>query len=182
MAISKSKNANKSKKRNILKDAQKKAKDFYRILRKENKGMKKKFAKEYLKKYGASKSDKAFKAGQLLTFKYDAKHKQFKFDKNPLVISLGDSKQYGKNSFLGLNIHWLPQKQRVLVASLIVEMLDMNNGVLIYDDIKPAMQMFKNSPVLRMYIKKNVSNKVILLEKDVYLRAASIDYATWHNP
>jgi hypothetical protein len=182
MAVSKKTNRNKSKKRDLFKNAEKKAKEFYNILRKENKGMKKKFVKEYLKKYGKGKTDKAFSAGQLLTFRYDAKHKQFKFDKNPLVISLGNSKKYGKNYFLGLNIHWLPQKQRVLVASLIVEMLDMNNGVLTYDDIKPVMQIFKNSPVLRMYIKKNVSNKIILLEKDVYLRAASIDYATWHNP
>jgi hypothetical protein len=176
------KDTNKKNRRNILKDAERKAKDFYKLLRKENKGMKKKFAKEYLKKYGTSKSEKAFKPGQLLSFKYDALHKEHKFDKNPLVLSLGDSQKNGKNYFLGLNIHWLPQKQRVLVASLIVEMLEMNNGKLEYKDIKPVMAIFKNSPVLRMYIKKRVSNKIILMEKDVYLRAASIDYATWHNP
>jgi hypothetical protein len=169
-------------KRNILKDAQKKAKDFYKILRKENKSMKKKFAKEYIKKYGTSKSARAFKPGQLLSFKYDALHKEHKFDKNPLVVSLGDSKKYGRAYFLGLNIHWLPEKQRVLVASLIAEMLEMNNGKLEYDDIKPLMQIFKKSPVLRMYIKKRVSTRIILMEKDVYLRAASIDYASWHNP
>jgi hypothetical protein len=168
--------------RNILKDAQKKAKDFYKILRKENKGMKKRFAKDYVKKYGVSKTAKAFKPGALVSFKYDALHKEHKFDKSPLVISLGDSKKNGNNYFLGLNIHWLPEKQRVLVASLIVEMLEMNNGILKYEDIKPVMKIFKNSPVLRMYIKKRVSSKVILMEKDVYLRAASIDYASWSNP
>jgi len=168
--------------RNILKDAQKKAKDFYKILRKENKGMKKRFAKEYLKKYGTGKSQKTFTPGNLISFKYDAKHKENKFDKNPLVVSLGDSKEHGRAYFYGLNIHWLPEKQRILVASLIVEMLDMNNGKLEYKDIKPVMKIFKNSPVLRMYIKGNVSNRIIQMEKDVYLRAASIDYATWHNP
>jgi len=183
MAVKTKKTKNsRSNRRNILKDAQRKAKDFYKLLRKETKGTNKKFAKEYLKKYGATKSGKSFLPGSLITFKYDALHKEHKFDKHPLVVSLGDSKKHGRAYFLGLNLHWFPKSRRVLIASLIVELLKDRHGKLEYNDIKPIMTMFKDTPMLRMYIKTRVSKKVIKMEQDVYMRAASISYEEWHNP
>ena len=166
---------------NILKRAYNAGKKFLQSLKGEPKGTNKKFAKDFAKKKTNKRKDH-FEPGSLITFKYDAKHKQHKFDKNPLVVSLGYSKKYGKNYFLGLNLHWFPKNRRVLIASLIVEMLKDRNGKLVYEDVKPLMKMFEDTPMLRMYIIKRVSKKVLKLEPDVYKRAASLDYADWHEP
>ena len=164
---------------NILQKAYKSAKNFMKNLKKEKKDTNKKFAKEFGKTYGASKNRKSFEPGNLITFKYDAKHKQHKYDKHPLVVSLGYSKKFGKKYFLGLNLHWFPKSRRVMIASLIVEMLKDRDGVLTYEDVKPLMKMFKNTPMLRMYITKRVSKKVLQMPPDVYKRAASISYEEW---
>jgi hypothetical protein len=177
----------------IMKNAFNKAKGFMDSLKKEPKNAPKKFAKEFSRKYKTprdktnrnkqSKSRQSnFEAGSLVTFKYDALHKDKKYDKNPLVVSLGFSKEHGKKYFYGLNIHWLPKHRRVLVAQLIAEMLKDNKNVLTYNDVKPLLKIFEKSPILRMYYIPKVSKKILKMPKEVYMRAASIDYSDWHNP
>jgi len=167
---------------NILQKAYRGAKNFMKSLKKEKKDVPKKFAKDFGKKYGVSKKKDHFAPGSLITFKYNAKHKQHKYDKNPLVVSLGYSKKYGKKYFIGLNLHWFPKSRRVLIASLITELLKDRNGVLTYNDVKPIMKMFEKTPMIRMYIVKRVSKKILKMEPSVYKRAASIPYDDWHIP
>ena len=163
---------------NILKKAAQKAKDFMKNTKKELKTTKQNFVKNFKRKYTHKKTVQRLAAGNLLTFTYNALDNTKKFDRKPLIISLGRSKGNSKR-LLGLNLHWMPENQRVLLASLIVEMLDKKGGVLEYNDVKPLIRKFDGKPILRMYAIHRISQKVIEMPKDVYLRAASIDYADW---
>ena len=168
---------------NILDKALKKAKDFVKSIKKDTKKVARNFIKDWKRKYSDKKSIDKFKEGSLLTFTYDALDKTHKFDKKPLIVCLGFAKPRGKikaNKYIyGLNLHWLPESRRVLLASLVVEMLKQKNGKLDYNDIKPLIKQFEGSPILRMYVVRRISQKIIKMPEDVYLRAASIDYAQW---
>ena len=163
---------------NILKKAAQKAKDFLKNTKKEIKTTKRDFVKNFKRKYTHKKTVQRLEAGNLLTFTYNALDATKKFDKKPLIVSLGRSQKH-KKRLLGLNLHWLPENQRVLLASLIVEMLDKKNGKLVYNDIKPLIKRFQGKPILRMYAIHRISQKVIEMPTDVYLRAASIPYEEW---
>jgi hypothetical protein len=167
----------------ILKKALDKSKKFLKSLKKDTKKVSRNFIKDFKRKYSDKKTIDKFKPGTLLNFRYNALDKTKKFDKNPLIVCLGFAKPRGKikaNKYIyGLNLHWLPQNQRVLLASLVVEMLNDKKDKLEYNDIKPLLKRFEGSPILRMYVVRRVSSKIIKLPKDVYLRAASIDFADW---
>ena len=139
---------------NILKKALDKSKEFVKSLKKETKKASRSFIKDFKRKYTDKKTVDKFNPGTLLNFHYNALDKTKKFDKNPLILCLGFAKPRGvikANKYVyGLNLHWLPQNQRVLLASLVVEMLNKKNDKLEYDDIKPLLKKFEGSPILRM--------------------------------
>jgi hypothetical protein len=162
----------------IVKSALKKAKDFVKKSAAKIKKNSKKFI-EYIKRTAVNKKSRAtFEPGKLVAFNYDAKHKQYRYDKNPLVIMLGPSRKH-KNLYLGLNIHWLPLNERVSIASFFLELLEKRKGKLTYDDVKPFIKMFKGKPVLRSYIYERVSNKVYEMDPDMYLSAAAVPTEKW---
>jgi len=162
----------------IFDKAVKRAKQFVKDTKNTLKKTKREIMKDFKRKYTGKKQPKNFKPGAMITFKYDAIDDTKKFDKNPLVISLGLAKDNNKH-FYGLNMHWMPKNQRVLLASLVTEMLDKKNGKLEYEDVKPLMIKFKKSPILRRYAIRRVSQKVIEMPSDVFLRAAEFDFADW---
>ena len=166
---------------NIFKKAKEEAKKFLNATKKESKRVTRKFV-NYFAKNAKKKSVDIFEPGNLLTFNYDAKHKQHKYDKKPLIICLGYSKKYGKKYILGINLHWFPKSRRVTIAKLILMLKEDHKGKLVYEDVKPLIQLFKNTPMLRMYIVKRISKKVIKVEDNLFARAAAIDYADWHIP
>ena len=156
---------------NIFKRAADKAKDFLKSTKKELKKTKKDFVKQFKRKYTDKKTKDKLVAGSLLTFEYNAIHKEHTYDKRPFIVSLGQSKD-NKKHILGLNINWIKdESKRVLLASLIVEMLE-KKKVLMYEDIKPLLRKFEGSPVLRRYAVRRISQKVIKMPTEVYLRAA----------
>jgi len=157
----------------IYSDALKKAKEFIKATKKEVKTTKRDFVKHFKRTYMDTKSKSSLEAGSLLTFDYNAIDKDKTFDKRPFIVSLGQSKK-NKKHVIGLNINWIKdEKQRILLASLIVEMLNKKNDKLEYDDIKPLLKKFEGSPVLREYAVRRISQKVIKMPKEVYLRAAT---------
>ena len=87
--------------RNFLGGVVKKAKDFISQQLKKTKKNASKLLKDIRVKGGRRKSPQTFLPGKMVMFKYNAKHKQLRYDKNPLVIMLGPSKQK-KNLYLGL--------------------------------------------------------------------------------
>jgi len=164
---------------NILSKAAKRAKNFFSDTKKILKKSKRDIVKSFKRNYTNQKKESNFQAGKMLMFRYNAIHDQKKFDKNPLIVCLGRSRR-NKKHMLGLNIHWMPVKQRVLLASLITEMLD-NKKELSYEDIKPLLTKFKGSPILREYAIRRVSKKVMEIPKDVFLQAASISTPDWNT-
>ena len=158
---------------NWLKNAWSNAKNFIKKSAKKIKQNATKIIKALRNDTGTSKSKQTFKPGKLVAFNYNAKHKQKRYDKNPLVIMLGPS-QRTKNLYIGLNMHWLPVNDRVAIASFFVELLQKRNGELTYDDIKPFLKKFKGHPVLRSYYYKGVSKKVYEMSPEQYLTAAAL--------
>lgn len=157
--------------------AAKKAKQFFKDIKNYPKKRKAEIAKQ-IKKNKFKKNPKHFKAGNFLTFRYNAIDQTKKFDKNPLIISLGNPKD-NKKHILGLNIHWMKESQRVLLASLIVEIKDKNGGKVYYEDIKPLIKKFEGSPILRRYAVRRISQTIIQMPEDQYLAAAAISYPEW---
>jgi hypothetical protein len=132
---------------------------------------------EIRNEYGKSKSVKDFAPGNMLTYRYDAKYNERTFDKKPLIICLGYPKdrKFRKTHFYGLNLHWLPVSERVSVATYFLALMKKKNGKLVYQDVKPWLSRYKDSKVLRMYIIKNVSNKLIKFpDDDTFLVATSL--------
>ena len=166
----------------FIKTAASKVKDFFKNSYKKVKKKSKEII-NHLKKEGSDKkSSKMIQPGAMSTFKYDAKDKQKKFDKQPLIISLGPSR-VTKGNFLGLNLHHLPVKDRVSIASFFIELKKKRSGNLTYQDVKPFLSKFKGHPVLRQYIYRRVGSKVIYINDDeLFLSSAAIDTAEWFRP
>ena len=166
---------------NFITNAAAKAKEFLKTSISNLKKKAKSFVKELKKDFLGSKSPKNFQAGKMIAFQYKAKDATKKFDKSPLVISLGYSQnpKHSKSHFFGLNLHWLPMKDRVSVASFFTELNKKRGGKLTYSDVKPFLKKFRGYPVVRQYIIKNVSNKVIEMPADQFMGAASVPTEQW---
>ena len=163
---------------NWFKKAITKAKDFLKKTAKDVKKNAKKIVKALKNETGQPKKQELFKPGTLVAFQYDAKHKQQKYDRNPLVLMLGPSKKT-KGLYLGLNLHWLPMSDRVSIASFFAELLDKRGGELVYDDIKPFVKKFKGHPVLRSYFYNRVSKQMYPMNTEQYLVAAGVPSEKW---
>jgi len=165
---------------NIFKKAINKASDFLKAVKKETIKQKRQFVKSFKRKYTYVKTADSFEPGNLLSFNYNALHKEHRYDKAPFIVSLGYAKPRGKvkpkKYIYGLNLHHLREQDRVKLASLIVEMLNKKNDKLEYEDIKPLLRKFEGSPILRMYVIRRISQRVIKMPKDVYLRASTFTY------
>ena len=140
----------------------------------------KKIFRDIKKEFMQPKSKSKFKAGNLIAMNYNAKDTTRKYDKTPLIICLGWSRnpKHMNSHLFGLNLHWMPMKDRVMIASFFTELNDKKGGIQ-YNDIKPFLSKFKGSPVLRQYIYNNISGKVIVMPKDQFLVAASVPSETW---
>lgn len=166
---------------NFIKNAAAKAKEFL----KSGKSKIKKAGKEFIKKikagFDSPKSADKFVAGKMIAFNYRAKDATKKFDKNPLVISLGYSQnpKLSRTHFIGLNMHWMPMNDRVNLASFFTELNAKRKGKLTYNDVKPFLNKFKGHPILRMYIIKNVGNKVYVMPSDQFMGAAAVPSEQW---
>jgi len=157
---------------NVVKNAKTFIKDKVKSIKKNAK----KIFKDIKKDFSRSKSPKQFKPGSMITFTYDAKFKDGTiWDKKPLIICLGWSQnpKYQRKNFYGLNFHHLSLKDRVYLATFFAELSEKRGGVT-YKDVKPFMKKFGKSKVLRQYIYKRVSGKVIEMPTDVFLSAAAI--------
>lgn len=165
---------------NIFKKAADMAKNFLKDIKLMSRKARRELVSKMKKEYKTNKTPSSFAPGTLVTFRYNALDATKKFDKSPLCVMLGLARDNKKHAY-GINLHWLPEKQRVLLASLVVEMLKKNNGKLTYEDIKPLMRKFHNSPILRRYAIRRVSQKVIQMPPEQYLAAADISFPEWSS-
>ena len=166
--------------KSFLQNVVKKGKSFLKDKVKNIKRNAKKLFTQIKKDFMQPKSKKKFNAGYLIAMNYNAKDAKKRYDRTPLIICLGWSQnpKLKNTHFFGLNLHWMPMKDRVMIASFFTELNDRKGGIQ-YNDIKPFMNKFKGSPLLRMYIYKNVSGKVIVMPKDQFMTAAAVPSETW---
>jgi len=166
--------------KSFLSNVVKKGKSFIKDKVKNIKRNAKKLFTQIKKDFMQPKSKTKFNAGYLIAMNYNAKDAKKRYDRTPLIICLGWSQnpKLKNTHFFGLNLHWMPMKDRVMIASFFTELNDRKGGIQ-YNDIKPFMNKFKGSPLLRMYIYKNVSGKVIVMPKDQFMTAAAVPSETW---
>ena len=161
---------------NLVKNAFRNAKNWIKTKAKGIKKNAKKILRQIKKDFLGSKSKSNFMPGKMLAMNYRAKDVKQRYDANPLIICLGAPKnpKLKDTHTYGLNLHHLPMTDRVGIASFFVELNKKRNGQLQYQDVKPFLSKFKGNKVLRMYIIKNIGNKVIEMPADQFLVAASI--------
>ena len=166
--------------KNFMSNVVSKAKGFIKDKYKSIKKSAKKIFRDIKKEFMQPKSKMKFKAGSLIAMNYNAKDATRRFDRSPLIICLGWSQnpKLRYSHFYGLNLHWMPMKDRVYIASFFTALNEKKGGIQ-YGDIKPFLHKFKGSPVLRMYIYKNISGKVIAMPREHFLTAASIPGEVW---
>ena len=170
-----------SSRKNFMEGVFSKAKAFIKDKAKSIKKSAKALFRQIKKDFLAAKSRSSFTPGSLVAMNYKAKDAQKRYDKAPLIICLGWSQnpKLRNTHFYGLNMHWMPMKDRVFVASFFTELLEKRNGKLQYQDIQPFLAKFKGSPVLRMYIYNNVQGKVIKMPTDQFMTAAAVPSEIW---
>lgn len=131
-----------------------------------------KYVKELLKT-NMTNVKKKFQPGRIIFFKYNAKNQEDTFDKTPLVMVLRVSKGY----MLGINFHWLPMPHRVVLIKHILKINKRNikNNVPLefsYQQMKPFLIKFGYAPVIRLYIRKRISDNGVLIPDDQLMNVA----------
>jgi len=121
-----------------------------------------------------------FKPGTLLTFKYNAKDKSQIYDKTPFVMVIKQTSKY----VLGVNFHWAPVKKRLILVEYILKQnsknIRNNNSLKIkYHDLKGALNTIGMYPVIRLYIKKRISSKGIIVPDELIRQAAKMKSETF---
>lgn len=111
-----------------------------------------------------------FKVGGLYYFYYDPKTKTDLpyYDKFPLVLVLSAK----SDSFLGLNLHYLPLRYRVAFMDKLMDyaVLDDNNDVMrmrvSYDILTASRSLREFKPCLKMYYFNHVQSKILAVQPD----------------
>ena len=167
--------------KSFLKNVITKAKTFIKDKVKAIKKDAKAFIRHLRKEYMGGKKKSNFLPGKMLQMQYKAKDATKKYDANPLIICLGPvkNKKLSKTHIIGLNMHWMPMADRIALASFFTELNKKRNGKIEYKDVKPFLNKFKGSPILRMYIINNISQKVIEMPTDMFMSAAAVPSEKW---
>lgn len=121
------------------------------------------YVKELLKKPKNIRKEDMY-PGRLLFYKYDQKDKEQIYDRTPLVLVLRVSRGY----MLGLNLHWLPYQKRIWLVDQMLKKSnrDIKNSNRInftYQDFKPLMKSVHYQPCIRLYIRKRISPKGVVI-------------------
>lgn len=102
--------------------------------------------------------------GRVIIFKYKAKQKTGVYDATPFALVLSKSKSY----MLGINFHWCPIKLRLSLLNYIFKKNKTNiknNRPLeiTYNDLKRILKTPAYRPIVRLYIRKRMSNQSVLI-------------------
>lgn len=92
------------------------------------------------------------------------------WDRNPLVIPI----EPYKDGFLGLNLHYLPPKMRLIFLDKLMPLAsDMENGMdektkmrISYDLLKNSLRYKEFKPTIKRYLFKQVKSKFALVPAD----------------
>ena len=107
--------------------------------------------------------------GKMYLFRYDPKHKETLpyYDVNPLVIPIG----YYPDGFLGLNIHYLPPKWRLLLLDRLDtyasgKLPNRKKFRVTYDLLRASSRMKMFEPTLHRYLNSHKRSKMALIPAD----------------
>ena len=114
-------------------------------------------------------ANKTFTIGNMYLFKYDPKwkHKLPYYDTLPLVIVLSVTKK----GFLGLNLHYLDPKLRLLFFNELLKFAPSQEPNTIIRDLAISYIKVKNTtnlykPCIKQYLFNHVGSKFIAIEED----------------
>jgi len=120
------------------------------------------------------------KPGTLLTFVYDAKDKEQNYDRTPFVMVLSTTSKY----MLGCNFHWANIKKRQLIVQYILE--KNKNRIrkklkikMTYKELRALMKTIGMFPVIRLYIRKRMSSKGVVVPDDMLMEAVKMRTETF---
>jgi hypothetical protein len=114
--------------------------------------------------------------GKMYFFYYDAKTKDSLpyYDRFPLVIPI---EQY-QNGFLGLNLHYIHPKQRIILLDNLSNTLNNNNYNettklrINYDYLTRASRVFQAMPCIKRYLYSNITSRFLEISADEWDIAA----------
>jgi len=120
------------------------------------------------------------KTGALLMFKYDAKDKDQKYDKTPLVMVLSKTSKY----MLGVNFHWMPSQYRQVIVEYILKRnsKQIRNKMPLkmkYKDLRGVIKSIGAFPVIRLYIRGRMSSKGVKIPDELLSQACKLKTETF---
>ena len=110
------------------------------------------------------KTQRNLRVGDVIIYQYDPKDKRNTYDRTPLVMVLRKSKSY----MLGLNLHWCPIPMRMILIKFLLKInkknIKQNNQFEInYTRVKPLLYKLGFHPVIRLYIRNRMSDKMVII-------------------
>lgn len=118
--------------------------------------------------------------GRMFFFFYDPKMKDVLpyYDRFPLVIPI----EHYSDSFLGLNLHYISPRQRIILLDKLSVFLnnheydESTRFRLTYDMLKNATNAFEGIPCIKKYLYKNVKSRFLEIDADEWDIAALIPF------
>ena len=137
------------------------------------------FLKQLMQHKQQLRVKKDLQPGKLIFCGYDAKHKEFVWDKKPMFLVLSTS----KGRTLGLNFHWLPSTYRVwLITHIIRQNKKRKNPNLMaftYGELKPLLRKLNYAPCIRCYINRRYTRTGVVIPPEHFMEAARMDTAVF---
>lgn len=152
---------------------------FYKELSKKDSNEK---LQELLKKKRKLEAGKHYQPGNIVFTSYNAKHKEFTYDKTPLVLILKRGTKYT----LGLNFHWLPVSRRMYLIDTILKMnkrnIEKGNPIdFSYADLKPMLKSLGYAPCIRKYINPRMGRIGVVIPPDRLTEVARMKGESFTN-
>ena len=125
---------------------------------------------------------KNLRPGNWLFFRYNAKDKTLLYDATPCIFVLSVSPGY----VLGLNWHWMPKAIKISMLRYILKSNKQNIKEskplqFSYAQAKSLIRKMVFRPVVRLYIKKRISSRSLVIPNENIKEIALADYSTFVN-
>lgn len=125
---------------------------------------------------------KNLRPGNWLFFRYNAKDKTLLYDATPCIFVLSVSPGY----VLGLNWHWMPKAMKISMLKYILKSNKQNIKEskplqFSYAQAKSLIRKMVFRPIVRLYIKKRISSRSLVIPNENIKEIALADYSTFVN-